>query len=173
MRSHLSESETRILTRIKEYLRSGSAPNLRPDLESQLAQQAATLVRDLLNSPQSLVEITGPVLKTPPVAQWFLMSRQGINKAVQEGRLLAIKRGRFWYFPSWQLVSQRKIPASIAQVLACFPAHYTPEMKAAWFIQPQTGLRGRTPAKCVNSGQQLAKVIQLAKHIFKLANQPV
>jgi hypothetical protein len=93
---------------------------------------------------QQILEAEGGIWPLERVCRHLRLSRQGVHRRRQSGRLLALHVGRRGYlYPAWQFTARGTLPG-IEEVLAALKglAAWT---QAAFFLSHNTSLDGRRP----------------------------
>jgi hypothetical protein len=100
-------------------------------------------LRGLLNR-ERLLAAEGEPLTAEQAARALGMTRQGVDKRRQAGRLLAVRMGgRAYLYPSWQLTPEGVLPG-LESALALLREH-DPWMRLAFFVNANAALAGETP----------------------------
>ncbi len=118
-----------------------SDPLLRARLRGQQARHA-------------LLTREGGTLSAAEVAEVTGISRQAVNKRRQTGRLLALRLGRSYAYPVWQLAGNDVLPGFPA-VLEALAVH-DPWMQARFFLNGNPRLDGARPLEELRRGNVAA-----------------
>ncbi|MBI2941276.1 MAG: hypothetical protein HYY04_12650 [Chloroflexi bacterium] len=134
-------------------LRALEAPGALEALRRQDPLLAARLRG--LRSREHLLTAEGEPLTTDLAAQALGITRQGVDKRRQSGRLLAVSTGRRGYlYPSWQFTAEGVLPG-LEEVIALLREH-DPWMQLAFFVNANTALAGETPLAELSRGNSEA-----------------
>lgn len=91
-------------------------------------------------------------------------TRQSVSELAKRGRLLALPEedGRL-AFPAFQFGRTGKRLPALEQVLELFDgAVETPYTVASWFVTPEPGLQGKTPAAWLRAGRSSGPALEAA-----------
>ncbi|MDO5747657.1 MAG: helix-turn-helix domain-containing protein [Actinomycetaceae bacterium] len=112
-----------------------------------------------------LTTSVGPVCTTPEISQWFGISRQAIHNALRLGRLIAVRSGRYWHFPTWQLTRDRVIDPRIAVLIDEFlpSRHHPHDRLAQWMWTPCSVLNDCRPCDWLRDGLGDEKLFQVLR----------
>lgn len=83
---------------------------------------------------------------------------QAVSDRLRARRLVGLRRGREWRFPSWQFGDDGALPG-IEKVIAAWPG--TPLALSTWAVTPSVDLDGRSPAEVLGRGGPLEPVLDL------------
>jgi len=170
---------TRALGAVREILRAAPkdaldeascAPNdllaLCSGLEAGLtgeAVRADPLVRARLRGVKArwnLLSSEGEPLTSEEVAALLGISRQAVNKRRSSGKLLAIRLGARFGYPSWQF-EKRQTVTGLEETLDALAQH-DPWMQLAFFVNGNTRLAGETPLSELRLGHR-EQVVEAAQ----------
>ncbi len=156
----LTSSEQELLDAIERQLASRRSSLITPEIIAQ----AAHLVHSMTDPRPQLGELIGPVCTTADVVDWLGISRQGINKAVRENRILAIQSpSTTWYYPTWQLLDDHSVVPHLSPVLGRLDGRVDQIVSAEWFQRPEPALDGQTPAQRMLAGGDVHDVVGAAE----------
>ena len=156
----LTSAEQDLLDAIERQLASRRSSVITPEISAQ----AAHLVRSMTDPRPKLHELIGPVVTTADVVDWLGISRQGINKAVRENRILAVQApSTTWYYPTWQLQDDHSVVSDLQAVLGRLDGRCDQLVTARWFQVPNDDLDGVTPAEWLTSRSELHAVVGAAE----------
>lgn len=152
----LTTSELDLLDAIKRQLATRPSSVVTPEI----LDQASHLVRSMTDPRPQLSELVGPVCTTADVVDWLGISRQGINKAVREDRILAIQSpSTTWFYPTWQLMDDHSVVPTLSSVLGRFTGRMDRLVAAQWFHDALPALEGMSPAQWMLDGLDLHTVV--------------
>lgn len=152
----LTTSELDLLDAIKHQLTARPASVVTPEI----LDQASHLVRSMTDPRPQLCDLVGPVCTTADVVDWLGISRQGINKAVREDRILAVQSpSTTWFYPTWQLLDDHSVVPTLSAVLGRFSGRIDRLVAAQWFHTELPALDGSTPAQWMVDGMDLHAVV--------------
>ncbi len=156
----LSLSERELLEAIAQQLLTRRTS----DITSDTISQAAHLVRSMTDPRPQLQDLVGPVCTTADVGEWLGITRQGINKAVREDRILAVQApSTTWYYPTWQLLDDHSVIPQMSDVLGRLDGRVDQLCTARWFWTPCAALGDRTPAWWMSNDGDLCAVVRAAE----------
>lgn len=156
----LTRHEQELLDAIERQLTS----RRRSVVTDDIIDQASHLVRAMTDPRPQLQEVIGPVCATADVVAWLGISRQGINKAVRENRMLAVQSpSTTWFYPTWQLLDDHSVVPQMSQVLGRLTDRVDQLVAAEWFQVPNDSLRGMTPAQWMLEGRDRHGVVGAAE----------
>ena len=94
-------------------------------------------------------------------------SRQAVERQRRSGRLLALRVGRRWRYPSWQfdIDGPGGLVPRLAEVVASL--HLSPAGAAYWLTQPRPELAGETPIQSLRN-RNSTPVLRLAEQLSHL-----
>lgn len=144
-RATLTKAEEALLESLREALLTRPrAAEIRDDLAAEMSR----LIKAMVAAPPTLVELVGPVCATGQAVAWLGVSRQALNKAVGERRVVAVRSsdGK-WFYPTWQFSRTGVGSDKIAPVLDRLRSTMDEAAAAAWFIHPNPQLDGQTPVE--------------------------
>ncbi|MFD4779749.1 hypothetical protein ACFWNH_02040 [Rhodococcus qingshengii] len=129
------------------------------DVESIARSMAAALptthVYDLL---------VGPFYDTTGLTQWRNMSRQGINKAVAAGSLIACRLdGGQWVYPTWQFTDSGSVHQHLITLWTTLRGAADPWTCAIWLRSPQSELGDRSAVDWITDGHPVDTALELAR----------
>lgn len=89
-------------------------------------------------------------------------SRQAIERQRRSGRMLALRSGRQWRYPVWQLDADEpgSLVPGVVKVLELLPL--SPAGVALWLTTPKPALDGETPIQALRN-RQADRVVRLAE----------
>jgi hypothetical protein len=99
---------------------------------------------------RALLHAEGGTLSGEQVASALGISRQAVDKQRQRGRLLAVREGAAWRYPSWQLADGRVL-AGLPGVLRIL-AGQSPWTTVAFLTSQNTRLGSRRPLDLLRRG---------------------
>jgi len=156
----LTSSERELLDAIERQLLSRRSSLITPETITQ----AVHLIRSMTDPRPQLEDLVGPVCMTADVGDWLGITRQGINKAVRENRILAVQSpSSTWYYPTWQLLDDHSVVPQIAPVLGRLSDRVDQITAARWFWSDNAALDGATPAQWLLRGDDLHTVVRAAE----------
>lgn len=142
MRS-LSAEEERLIAALRATL----ASQPRNSISNARSREICRLVSAMTKPSHTALAHLEPLCTTADLVDWLGVSRQAINKAVQEARILAVRHSRGdWRYPTWQLTEEGRIVPGLNRVLGRLHNVLESVDAATWFIQPCQTLEGVTPA---------------------------
>ncbi|MFC7580693.1 hypothetical protein ACFQWG_05660 [Schaalia naturae] len=160
----LTSSERDLLDAIEHALLSRRASAITPETIAQ----AAHLVRSMTDPRPQMEDLVGPVCTTADVGEWLGITRQGINKAVRENRILAIQSpSTTWYYPTWQLLDDHSVVPQMSQVLGRLVDRVDQLTAARWFWTASAALEGATPARWLTDQRDIHAVVRAAESYAK------
>ncbi|MGY0500329.1 TetR/AcrR family transcriptional regulator [Nocardia sp. FBN12] len=113
-------------------------------------------------APRDLTERPDDVWTTPQAAEFLGISRQAINKRVQNRKMLGYPGGGSTLFPVWQFdVENRGIRPEVPEFLAMFDADVAPHAIARWSIT-RIDEFARTPAELLLCPDTTGDALRLA-----------
>jgi hypothetical protein len=98
-------------------------------------------------------------LSRDAAAQRIGVSPQAVSDRVKAGKLVGLRRGREWRFPSWQFADDGTLPG-LDELIATWPS--TPLALSTWAVTPSPDLEGRTPAQALGRRGGPERVRELA-----------
>lgn len=108
-----------------------------------------------------LIEKHGGTLTAEQVAQMIGISRQGVEKRRQAGKLVALATGRHGYrYPVWQFSDSGTLPG-LEEVLGVLASH-DEWMQTLFFVSNNPRLGNRTPTDLLRAGE-LTPVLDAAQ----------
>jgi len=114
-----------------------------------------------IEARQRLIEEHGGTLTAQQVARMIGISRQGVEKRRQAGKLLALATGRHGYrYPVWQFSDSGALPG-LEDVLGVLAPH-DEWMQTLFFVGKNLRLGDRTPIEALKAGE-LAQVLDAAQ----------
>lgn len=156
----LSSSEQDLLNSLHDMLLARRSSEITPDIIAKVTH----LVRSMTDPRPQLGDLVGPVCTTADLVNWFGITRQGINKAVRENRIVAVQSPTTtWFYPIWQLTDSRAILPNLAQVHGRLVGQMAPVQAAQWYVQQNPMLGGRTPAELLREGAELRPLVEAAE----------
>ncbi len=159
MRS-LSADEERLIAALRTTL----ASQPRNTISTARTREICRLVAAMTKPQHDAFSHLGPLCTTADLVDWMGVSRQAINKAVKEARILAIRHQRGdWRYPTWQLTEEGRIVPGLNRVLARLHNILDPLEAAAWFIQPCRALEDSTPAAWLHQRRSLHTLVAAAE----------
>ena len=129
----------------------------RADLDAdyrELLAEGAAIVDELLHTE-------GAPLSAEDMAAALNITRQGVNKRRMEGKLLAIRRGRGFRYPRWQLGADDQPLVGLEPALAALD-DAVPVTRLQFFLLGAPELDGRRPLDALRAGE-LDKVLRAAR----------
>lgn len=110
-------------------------------------------------------EVTTPIQEvwtTPEVAEFLDISRQAINKRVQNRKMLGYPGGGKTLFPAWQFDPEgRAIRPEVPEYLEAFDPGISPEVIARWSLTPHCDV-DRAPVELLLDAEYRDEAIRLA-----------
>lgn len=151
-----------------DSVRQSIASQKKTHITDEGIDQACRLI-SAITAPRASVEQTiGPVCSTADLVDWMGISRQAINKAVKEARILAVRQGRgSWRYPVWQLTRDHQIVGGLADVLPRMHGIIDAFDIAQWFMTKHRDLSGLTPAQWLSDGRDVSPLIALAERFVR------
>jgi hypothetical protein len=114
-----------------------------------------------IEARQRLIEEHGGTLTAEQVAQTIGISRQGVEKRRQAGKLVALTTGRHGYrYPVWQFSDSGTLPG-LEEVLGVLAGH-DEWMQTLFFVSKHPRLGDHTPTELLKSGE-LMRVLDAAQ----------
>lgn len=160
----LTPREQALLDAVRESLVSQKTTCI----TDETIDQACRLVSAITSPRASMEQSIGPVCSTADLVDWMGISRQAINKAVKEARILAVRHGRgTWKYPVWQLTHEYQIVGGLAEVLPRMYGIIDAFDIARWFVTSHRNLNGQTPAQWLSQGREVSSLIALAERFVK------
>ncbi|WIK64849.1 hypothetical protein [Gleimia hominis] len=157
----LHPSEENLLDSIGKVLTQRARTEAIP---KETIDEAARMVGSIVNTRPTLDSMVGPTCGTADLVDWLGISRQAINKALKEYRLLGVRMGtRSWKYPVWQLTDDHQIVSGMAQVLGRIYDVASSVENGHWFVTPNTDLDNVTPADWMRDGKELNTVVGAAE----------
>lgn len=168
-RKTLSEDEERLL----EQLRLSLLRTKRRELSDRTISEAVRLVTSVTRPQPHLSDQIGPVCSTADLSNLLGVSRQAINKAVQEGRLLAVRTGRGdWRYPTWQIEGAGGLVANLSAPLQRLHQRVPSMVAAIWFLTENHLLEGITPAAWLQQHRALPPLLAAAERFAAREAKP-
>ena len=156
----LTSSEKSLLEEIGSAMRTHGPSTVTPDV----IDEATRLIRVMTDPRPELTELVGPVCTTADVTSWLGTSRQSINKAIRDHRILAVQSpSRTWYYPTWQLADGHSIIGGLRDVLGRLSERAEGVLAAQWFWTPADALDQLTPAQWLRDGNDVRKAVKAAE----------
>lgn len=164
MKRKITETEADFLRLLRHYFRSQPEPQVGIDNQQFFAKELMRLSEEIFHAPKPLDQLVGPVVSTATASAWLRMTRQGIGKAVRQGRLVAIQIGHKWYYPTWQLRDDHQLLPAIVKITKSLPDSYSGVEVATWFYQNNPMLDGKAPYQCIDiEGIAGELIVQVAR----------
>ncbi|MDO5721567.1 MAG: hypothetical protein Q4P06_03370 [Actinomycetaceae bacterium] len=159
MRS-LAADEEELIAALRKTLASRPHQPITEDQSLEICRLVAAITRQEPDSFHSL----GPLCTTADVVDHLGVSRQAVNKAVKEARILAVRHKRGdWRYPTWQLVEEGRIVPGLGTVLARLHDFLDPTQSAAWFLQPCKAIDNLTPAQWLLERRPINSLVAAAE----------
>lgn len=119
-----------------------------PDADETRAAAAANAVR----LARERTEVAAAAMSREDVAELLGVSPQAVSNRIRSGRLVAIREGRRWLLPVWQLDAGSADPVlpGVADLLGAWPG--SPVALSRWATTPSHDLDDRTPAAALRDG---------------------
>jgi hypothetical protein len=136
-----------------------SAPEVSATLPSDDPLSAARL-RGTIAKTQ-LLSAEGGCIPTKEVKVILGISEQAIDKRRRAGKLIALPAGRSYVFPRWQFTLGSTLPGLEAVLQRLAGQINDPWMQAAWMLNPNLQLGGKSPLVQLKRGH-LEAVLQAA-----------
>lgn len=163
----LSDEESELLAQIRAVILKSP----RHELNSHTIAETVRLVSAALHPRDGLAAAVGPLCSTADLSDWLGVSRQAINKAIKEGRILAVRTGRGdWRYPTWQLDNAGGLVANLAATVQRFHGRIDATTAAAWFIIENHDLDNLTPAAWLHQQRAITRLLKAIENF--LASQP-
>ena len=161
---HLSADEERLLVAVRQRL----ADAKKTHIDDAVVEEVTRLVGVLTAPRKSIVDQVGPVCSTADLVDWMGISRQAINKAVKESRILGVRRGHgSWMYPTWQLTSDYQIIDGLPEVLGRLEGLTDSLEIGNWFITSHRDLDGLSPSEWLREERDVNQVIRVAENLAR------
>ncbi|MDI9587416.1 MAG: hypothetical protein ACOX5I_00830 [Gleimia sp.] len=161
---HLSADEERLLVAVRKRL----ADAKKTHINDAVIEEVTRMISVLTAPRKSVVDEVGPVCSTADLVDWMGISRQAINKAVKECRILGVRRGRgSWMYPTWQLTSDYQILDGLPEVLGRLEGVTDTFEIGSWFITGHRDLDGLSPAKWLREERDVSQVVRVAENLAR------
>lgn len=115
---------------------------------------------------RTLSRVLDGALTREQVASRLGVTPQAVSERLKGGKLIAVRRGREWRFPAWQLGADDALPG-LSELVAAWPG--TPVGLSTWATTPTADLDDRTPAEVLGRRDGPARAIALAEQISAAA----
>ncbi len=111
---------------------------------------------------QALDVVLSTALTRDEVADRLGISPQAVSERLKARTLTAVRRGREWRFPSWQLGDDAALPG-LRSLIAAWPGSAL--ALSTWAVTPGPDLEGRTPAQELGRAEGTTAVLELVEAI--------
>ncbi|MDO5728086.1 MAG: hypothetical protein Q4P71_00495 [Actinomycetaceae bacterium] len=160
----LNPREERLVASVRECLADQKTTHITDETIAQVTR----LVTSMTKPRGQIEDRVGTVCTTADLVEWMGISRQAINKAIKEARILAVRKGRgAWLYPIWQLTADYQILPGLAHVLGRMHGVLDAVSIAEWFITHHSDLDGQSPAQWLTDGLDVSPVIALAERFVR------
>ncbi|MDO5048806.1 MAG: hypothetical protein Q4D87_02850 [Actinomycetaceae bacterium] len=161
---HLSTDEERLLVAVRQRLLKAKKTHV----NDAVIDEVTRLVSALTAPRPSVVDQVGPVCSTADLVDLMGVSRQAINKAVKEFRILGVRRGRgSWMYPTWQLTSDYQILDGLPDVLGRLECIDDSFAVGKWFITAHRDLQGMSPAAWLREERDVSQAVRVAENLAR------
>lgn len=165
---NLTADEERLVAAIRLRL----SESKKTHVDDEIIQEATRLIATLTRPRSSIVERVGPVCSTADLVDWMGISRQAINKAVKEARILGVRKGRgSWMYPTWQLDANNQVLEGLPKVLERLKGVTNTLDIGEWFVTKHHDLDGMTPAQWLQEDRDLNTVVGAAENLARHRRQ--
>jgi hypothetical protein len=153
------------LTLLESVTHPGGSDGLDPRLWGEApstAESVAGAFANLRLQFESRRTIEASSLTRAQAAELLGVSAQAVTAALEDGRLVGLKRGRQWFIPVWQFdaEAERGVLEGIDELAAVFPGG--PISLSTWMTTASPDLGGATPRDLLARGQR-EPVVGLAR----------
>ncbi|MDO5034024.1 MAG: hypothetical protein Q4E01_01370 [Actinomycetaceae bacterium] len=160
----LNADEERLVEAVRECL----AHTNKTRIDDAVVDEVTRLVKSLTSPRKTIADEVGPVCSTADLVDWMGISRQAVNKAVKENRILGVRRGNgSWMYPTWQLTSDYQIVEGVPEVLGRLETISDTIAIGRWFITEHRLLDGLSPAKWLQEGRDVSPVVRVAENLAR------
>lgn len=160
----LNPREERLVASVRECL----ADQKNTRITDETIAQVTRLISSMTTPRGDIEDRVGTVCTTADLVEWMGISRQAINKAVKEARILAVRKGRgSWLYPIWQLSADYQILPGLPHVLARMHGVIDGFCIAEWFITKHSDLDGYTPAEWLSDERDVSPVVASAERFVR------
>ncbi|MDO5719427.1 MAG: hypothetical protein Q4P05_01690 [Actinomycetaceae bacterium] len=151
-----------------DSVRISLAAQKKTHITDEVIDQACRLISAITSPRASMKDTIGPVCTTADLVEWMGISRQAINKAIKEARILAVRQGRgAWKYPVWQLTSDYQIVDGLSEVLPRMYGIIDSFDIAHWFMTVHRDLSDLTPAQWLCDQRDVSALIALAERFAR------
>lgn len=165
---NLTSDEERLVAAIRSRLSEARKTHV----DDEVIDQATRLIATLTRPRASVVDRVGPVCSTADLVDWMGISRQAINKAVKEARILGVRKGSgSWMYPTWQLDSNNQVLEGLPKVLERLKGIANTLDIGEWFVTKHRDLEGLTPAEWLQEDRDLGTVVGVAENLARHRRQ--
>ncbi|MGH9064802.1 MAG: helix-turn-helix domain-containing protein [Acidimicrobiales bacterium] len=168
----LERQPVQVLTSVADAIAAAEEPD---DLDSALwgpaptpAEVGVAAAKSATALARERAEVCSESLSRIEAARALGVSSQAVSQMLTAERLVGLRQGREWRFPTWQFSSRsdrdagRGMLPGLAELVEAFPAG--PVALSRWVVTPSSDLDGASPRELLSRGGVEA-VVSLARSL--------